>query len=64
MAKKQGVSIFTTYADAKMTSKGLEWPLDNVVFQNLYCATLNRALGGEVMITSTRPAYLYVSYDI
>ena len=64
MAKKQGVSIFTPYPDAKMTSSGLEWPLDNVKFRNLYCATLNRATGPSVTVTSTRPAYLYLAYDI
>jgi len=60
---KQGtpVSIFTPDPATHMTSKGLEWPLDGVKFENLYCATLNRATAAKVTLTSDRSAYVYVA---
>lgn len=57
--KGAAVSVFATDPDTKMSSKGLEWPLDGVVFTNLYCATLNRATGERVVIESDRPAFVY-----
>ena len=43
-----------------MTSRGLEWPLDGVRFENLYCATLNRATSAVVTLTATHNAYAYI----
>lgn len=57
-----GVSVFATDPDTEMTSKGLKWPLDGVKFENLYCATLNRAVGGEVILSSTKRVYLYFPF--
>ena len=48
------VSVFAPDPTTRMTSKGLEWPLDGVRFDNLYCATLNRATATTVTLTSTR----------
>lgn len=48
------VSVFAPDPTTRMTSKGLEWPLDGVRFDNLYCATLNRAMATTVTLTSTR----------
>lgn len=48
------VSVFAPDPATRMTSKGLEWPLDGVRFDNLYCATLNRATAPTVALTSTR----------
>ena len=42
-----------------MTSKGLQWPLDDVKFKNLYCATLNRTTTTRVSLTATHPVYVY-----
>lgn len=53
------VSIFAPEKETRMTSKGLEWPLDGVRFENLYCATLNRASAAKIKLTSTHPVYLY-----
>lgn len=60
-AVKKGapVSIFALDRQTQMSSSGLEWPLDGVVFENLYCATLNRASSTKITLTSTRPVYLY-----
>ena len=60
-AVKKGavVSIFATDPATRMVSKGLEWPLDDVRFSNLYCATLNRATQDEVVIEADRPSCVY-----
>ena len=58
--KGAAVSIFAPDPKTRMTSKGLAWPLDNVKFRNLYCATLNRATGTRVVLTSTKPVSVYI----
>ena len=60
VAKGTAVSIFAPDAKTRMTSKGLEWPLDNVKFRNLYCATLNRATRTRVALTATRPVSVFI----
>lgn len=59
--KGAAVSVFATDPATKMTSMGLEWPLDGVEFKNLYCATLNRATCGRVVLESDRPACVYIA---
>ena len=61
IAKGAAVSIFATDPRTRMTSKGLEWPLDDVRFKNLYCATLNRATGSRVTLTATRPVSVFIA---
>ena len=61
VAKGAAVSIFAPDPKTRMTSKGLEWPLDAVKFRNLYCATLNRATGKRVTLTTTRPISIYIA---
>lgn len=56
------LSVFATDPTTVMTSKGLVWRLDGVVFRNLYCATLNRASRSTVEISSNRPAFVYVPH--
>lgn len=53
------VSVFATDRKTRMTSSGLEWPLREVRFETLYCATLNRATGSRVNLTATHPAIVY-----
>ena len=60
VAKGAAVSIFAPDPKTRMTSKGLEWPLDAVRFRNLYCATLNRATGKRVMLTATKPVSVFI----
>jgi hypothetical protein len=43
-----------------MTSRGLEWPLDGVRFEDLYPATLNRAKAGRITVSANRPVLVYV----
>ena len=59
-AKGKGVSVFAPDPKTRMTSTGLEWPLEGVKFRNLFCATLNRATASRVTISSDKPAYVYI----
>ena len=58
--KGAAVSIFAPDRATRMTSRGLAWPLDAVVFTTLSCATLNRATSAAVTLTSTKPVYAYI----
>ena len=60
VTKGVAISIFAPDAKTRMTSKGLEWPLDDVKFRNLYCATLNRATGKHVTLTATKPVSVFI----
>ena len=60
VAKGAAVSIFAPDPKTRMTSKGLEWPLDTVRFRNLYCATLNRATASRAVLTATRPVSVFI----
>jgi thiamine pyrophosphokinase len=60
-----GVSVFAPDRNTVMTSEGLDWPLDRVVFENLYLATLNRTSSGRFAVTSDRPVFVYIEgFDI
>ena len=59
--KGTAISVFATDKRTKMSSNGLEWPLNAVKFANLYCATLNRASSVEVTIKSSHPAFVYIA---
>ena len=61
VVKGAAVSIFAPDPKTRMTSKGLEWPLDEVKFRNLYCATLNRTTATRVTLTTTRPISVYIA---
>ena len=61
VVKGAAISIFAPDPKTRMTSKGLEWPLDEVRFKNLYCATLNRATGTRVTLTTTKPISIYIA---
>ena len=55
------LSIFASDSKAKMSAHGLVWPLDGVKFSSPYVATLNRAASTRISVTSSSPAYLYLS---
>jgi len=57
--KGAAVSVFAPDPATRMKSKGLEWPLDDVRFENLYCATLNRASAARISLEATRRVYVY-----
>lgn len=58
--KGAALSVFAPDPKTRMTSRGLEWPLDNVKFKNLYCATLNRTTATRVTLTANRPVSVYI----
>ena len=58
--KGAAVSVIAPDPKTRMTSKGLEWPLDTVRFRNLYCATLNRATASRVTLTCTKPVSVFI----
>ena len=58
--KGAAVSIFAPDPKTRMTSKGLEWPLDEVKFRNLYCATLNRTTATRIVLTATRSVTVFI----
>ncbi len=55
------VSIFAPDPQTRMTSTGLEWPLDDMKFGSLYCATLNRAEAARVTLTASRPVSVFLA---
>jgi len=58
-APGSAVSVFAPDPATRMTSRGLAWPLDAVRFENLYCATLNRATARTVDLTATARVILF-----
>ena len=61
VAKGTPVSVFAPDPATRVASTGLEWPLDDVKFENLYCATLNHASAARVTIDATRPVLVYIA---
>lgn len=57
------VSFFTTDPTLNIKSKGLQWPLDNVVFDAWWKATLNRASQDVVSLVFDHPAPVLVVLD-
>lgn len=47
----QEISIFAFDPTLRMTATGLEYPLDGVIFDSLWKATLNKATGSEFTLT-------------
>lgn len=58
--KGAAVSVFAPDRATRMTSKGLQWPLDGVEFRNLHCATLNRAVAQRIVLTADRPVFVFI----
>jgi thiamine pyrophosphokinase len=52
----RAISIFSPDNSVVIRSEGLEWPLDHVVFDNWWKATLNRANADVVKLTFSHPA--------
>ena len=54
------VSIFSSDNSLKIKSAGLQWPTDDVVFDGLWKATLNRAAEDTITLTLSHPAPVLV----
>ncbi|MGM9767050.1 MAG: thiamine diphosphokinase [Candidatus Cryptobacteroides sp.] len=52
----RGISIISPDNSLKIKSKGLVWPTDNVIFDNLWKATLNRASADCVSLEFNHPS--------
>ena len=57
------VSIFSPDNSLKIHSEGLEWPLDNVVFDNWWKATLNRASDDRVRLEFSHRSMALIILD-
>lgn len=62
VGKGTAVSVFAPDPATRMTSRGLAWPLDGVVFRSLFCATLNRASAARITLTADRPVSVYLAF--
>ena len=50
------ISIFSPDNSLRIKSQGLEWPLDKVVWDNWWKATLNRTVADAVTLTFSHPS--------
>lgn len=57
------ISILTPDNSLKIHSEGLEWPLDNVVFDNWWKATLNRATEDTVKLEFSHRSIAIIILD-
>lgn len=57
------VSVFAPVPDTKVSSTGLEWPLDGVSLADLWAGTLNRTTGPSFTLrTDGKPILVYRPY--
>ncbi|MBO4465624.1 MAG: thiamine diphosphokinase [Bacteroidales bacterium] len=59
----RAVSLFTCDPTLRVRSRGLQWPLDDVVFDNWWKATLNRATSDEIALEFNHPAPMLIILD-
>ena len=52
----RGISVFSPDNSLKIKSSGLQWPLDEVVWDNWWKATLNRASADAVTLEFSHPS--------
>ena len=57
------VSLFTPDPTLKISSKGLVWPTDDVVFDNWWKATLNKAQEDVISLRLSHPSMVLVILD-
>lgn len=58
----EAVSVFAIDRETRVRSTGLVWPLDDVCFKNLHCATLNKTSGTSFSLAPTHPLLLFRAY--
>ncbi len=54
------VSVFSPDNSLRIVSEGLQWPTDNVVFDNWWKATLNRATSDRIRLRFSHPSIALV----
>ena len=57
------ISIFSPDNSLKIKSEGLEWPTDEVVFDNWWKATLNRAVQDKVRLEFSHRSIALIMLD-
>ena len=62
-AAGQSVSVFAPVPGTRMTSEGLEWPLEGVALDALWRGTLNRTTGDTFTLRTTHPILLYRAHE-
>ena len=60
LGEGRNVSIMTPDNSLRIKSEGLEWPLDDVVFDNWWKATLNRTVSPKVSLHFSHPSMVLV----
>ena len=63
LGESRRFSIFSADNSLRITSKGLQWPLDDVVFDAWWKATLNRTTEPIVSLTFNHPSSALVMVD-
>ncbi|MBQ9172375.1 MAG: thiamine diphosphokinase [Bacteroidales bacterium] len=63
VGKGRRISILTPDNSLKIKSEGLVWPTDDVVFDNWWKATLNRASEDTVKLTFSHPSMAVIILD-
>lgn len=63
VGRGRAVSLFSPDNSLNIKSEGLEWPTENVVFDNWWKATLNRASQDTVRLTFNHPSIALVILD-
>lgn len=63
IGKGRRISILTPDNSLKIKSEGLVWPTDDVVFDNWWKATLNRASEDAVRLTFSHPSMAIIILD-
>ena len=58
----RSVSVFAPVPGTRMTSEGLEWPLEDVSLDALWRGTLNRTTGETFTLRTTHPVLLYLAH--
>lgn len=59
----RAISLFTADSSLRIKSQGLQWPLDDVVFDNWWKATLNKASEDTVRLTFSHEAPVLIVLD-
>jgi len=59
----RALSLFSPDNSLRIRSQGLQWPTDQVVFDNWWKATLNRASADIVTLTFSHPSIALLILD-
>ncbi|MBQ9694206.1 MAG: thiamine diphosphokinase, partial [Kiritimatiellae bacterium] len=50
---------FLSFIPQRITARGVVWPVENLLLNNLWCATLNRTAGSTVCVSCEKPLFVY-----